>query len=148
MKLILLADVKKVGQRGTLVTVADGYGNNVLIPKKLAVPATSENIKRYERVQEGIKQKGAMEALLAKKTLELIRGHIVTILARANEKGTLFQSVHAGQIVEALQKQLKVSIPEEAVALPDGAIKKLGEHKVSVTLLGTSVDTTVSVVAI
>ena len=46
MQVILLTDVKKVGQRGTVITVADGYAMNVLFPKKLATPATPENLKK------------------------------------------------------------------------------------------------------
>ncbi len=134
----MLADVKKVGQKGTLVTVADGYANNVLIPKKLALPATAENIRRFEKQTQGAKDKVAMDAALAKKALSEIEGKTIEIKARANEKGTLFESIHAKQIAEAIHKDLKVSLPEEAIGLADGPIKKLGEHRVGVSVSGAS----------
>lgn len=148
MKVIMLADVKKVGQRGTLVTVADGYANNVLIPKKLALPATAENIKRFEREAQGRKEKVAMDATLAKNALSEIEGKTVQIKARANEKGTLFESIHAKQVAEAIHKELQVSLPEKAIGLADGPIKKLGDHRVKISVQGASANVSVEVTAV
>ena len=69
MRIILLQDVKKVGQRGSVVTVADGYAQNVLLPKKLATPATPENLKRIERERKGAKERTALDTVFAKKVL-------------------------------------------------------------------------------
>ena len=134
MKVILLTDVKKVGQRGTLVTVADGYANNVLIPKKLALPATPQNLKQYERKVQGEKERQHMDASLAKATLSEIEGKTVQIKTRASEKGTLFDSIHEKQVADAIAKELKISIPESSIHIPEGVIKKLGEHRVIVSL--------------
>ncbi|MES2014209.1 MAG: 50S ribosomal protein L9 [Patescibacteria group bacterium] len=132
MKLILLTDVKKVGQRGTLVSVADGYAQNVLIPKKLALPATAENIRKFEKQQQSMKEKVAMDATLAKKALAGIDGKEIGMQARANEKGTLFESIHTKQVATAIQKELGVNVSEDSVMLVGGVIKTLGSHRVEV----------------
>lgn len=144
MKVILIADVKKVGQRGALVTVADGYAQNVLIPKKLALPATAENLKAFEKKAEGEKQRQAMDATLAKKALAEIDGKMVSMQARANEKGTLFTSIQPKQIAETISKQFKISVPESALEVINGPIKKLGEHTVKVSVQGLSATMTLS----
>ncbi len=145
MKVILLQDVKKVGQRGTIVDVADGYANNVLMPKKLALPATSENLKKHEVAQRAGKEKVAYTAELALKALKEIEGKKVTIQARANAGGTLFESIHEKQIAGAIQKELGISIPEETITTPEGHIKKLGEHRVHISLHGKKAEISIEV---
>ncbi len=146
MKIILLTDVKKVGQRGTIATVADGYANNVLIPRKLALHATPENLMRFERSKEGAKAKVALDATLAKKTLADIDTKEVAIQARANDTGTLFESIHPKQIAEAIGKQFNIAVPEGVVTLiEEGPIKKLGNHRVEVKIHGISAELTVVV---
>lgn len=146
MKVILTADVKKVGQRGMLVTVADGYAQNVLIPRKLAVPATAENLKRFEKQKQAVESRMALDDAFAKRALADIAGKTVTIHAKANEKGTLFDSINARHLAEAIAKDLKVSVPEEAIAL-SSPIKKLGEYRVKVTIQGSSAEVLVALVA-
>jgi large subunit ribosomal protein L9 len=140
MKVILLVDVKKVGQRGTLVTVADGYAQNVLIPKKLALPATRDNLKQFEKKAEGERDRQAMSVSFAKKALAEIEGKTVEMTARANEKGTLFESIQSKQVAEAIANHFKISIPESSVELVDGPIKKLGRHRVKISANGTSAE--------
>ncbi|HEY4473752.1 MAG TPA: 50S ribosomal protein L9 [Candidatus Paceibacterota bacterium] len=135
MKIILLQDVKKVGQRGSVVTVADGYAQNVLLPKKLAVAATPENLKRWEREVEGAQKRKALDEASAQNILSAIEGKTVIIHARANETGGLFEAVHKNQIVDAIRKELHISVPEEALSISE-PIKKVGEWKVSISLHG------------
>lgn len=132
MKLILLTDVKKVGQRGTLVNVADGYAQNVLIPKKLALPATVENIRQFEKKIERAKEKVSMDMTLAKKALADIDGKEIAIQARANEKGTLFESINSKHVAKKIEEELKVSVPESSITIVGGPIKTLGNHRVEV----------------
>jgi len=135
MKIILLQDVKKVGQRGSVVTVADGYGQNVLLPKKLAAAATPENLKRWEKEVEGAQKRKALDEASAQNILSAIEGKTVIIHARANETGGLFEAIHEKQIAEAIQKTLGISVPEEAVIL-DAPVKKIGSHPVTLSLYG------------
>jgi len=144
MKVILTADVKKVGVRGALVTVADGYGNNVLIPKKLAIPATPQNIANYEKQKAGERERNASTAAEAKKLLDELNGKSVTIQAKANPTGGLFVAIHEKQVAEAIQKQLGASIPQDAITLPQ-QIKKLGEFRAELAMLGASGNITIEV---
>ena len=144
MQVILLTDVKKVGQRGTVVTVADGYAMNVLFPKKLATPATPENLKKVERETLAAKGKHDMSEALAKKALSDIGGKTIILLVKANDAGGLFQAIHEKQILEAIEKETGISLPESALALSE-AIKKTGTYSVPVSLHGHKANVSVSV---
>jgi large subunit ribosomal protein L9 len=145
MQVILLKDVKKVGQRGSVVSVADGYGMNVLIRGKLALPATPENLKQVEKVALAAQGKRDMDAALAKKALEAIDGKEVRIAVKANDSGVLFEAIKAKQVNEALGKTYGVSLPESALGLTE-PIKKAGTYSVSVALHGARAAITVVLV--
>jgi large subunit ribosomal protein L9 len=145
MKVILLSDVKKVGVRGALVEVADGYANNVLIPKKLAVPATGENLKKYDRERQAREGKAALDSTLAKKLLAEIDGKSVLIQVKANEAGGLFEAIRPAQAREAIQRELHVAIPEDAITLVPEVIKKLGEFRAEVSISGASAELAVTI---
>ncbi len=138
MQVILLTDVKKVGQRGSVVTVADGYAMNVLFPKKLASPATPENLKKVEREALAAKGKRDMSEALAIKALDEVRGKTLLMKVKANDTGGLFQAIHEKQILEAIEKMSSISLPESAITLSE-AIKKTGTYEVPVSLHGHSV---------
>jgi large subunit ribosomal protein L9 len=140
MKVILLQDVKKVGVRGAVATVADGYANNVLIPGKLAILATSENLKRWERERAGEKEHAAFTATMAQKALGDIDGKSVSLQARANPSGGLFEAIRSKQVAEAIQKELGVSVPEEAITLLPESIKKLGEFRAEIKIQDASAE--------
>lgn len=137
MQVILLKDVKKVGQRGSVVSVADGYGMNVLIRGKLALPATPENLKQVEKVALAAQGKRDMDAALAKKALEAIDGKEVRIVVKANDSGVLFEAIKAKQVNEALGKTYGVSLPESSLGITE-PIKKSGTYSVPVTLHGAN----------
>ena len=98
MKVILLKDVRGVGQHGDIKTVADGYATNMLFPQKLAEPATEEKMKRLEA------QKQAREDAIKKEEEQLdnklaqLRGKKVVLQSRATEKGGLFKTIAAKDI--------------------------------------------------
>lgn len=105
MKVILQQDVKKLGKKGDIVEVSEGYGRNFLLPRKAAVPATSQNL-NVANAQAGSKaRKEAMaadEAKLMAKQLEKVE---VKIPVRIGEGGKLFGSVTGKDVSEALKKQ-------------------------------------------
>ena len=105
MKVILQADVKNIGKKGEIVEVADGYGRNFLLPKKLALPASAENV-NVAKAQAGSKaRKDAMaedEARLMAAQLEKVT---VDIPVRIGENGRLFGAVTGKDVAEALKKQ-------------------------------------------
>ena len=105
MKVILQQDVKKLGKKGDIVEVSEGYGRNFLLPRKAAVPATSQNL-NVANAQAGSKaRKEAMaadEAKLMAKQLEKVE---VRIPVRIGEGGKLFGSVTGKDVSDALKKQ-------------------------------------------
>ena len=131
MQIILLEDVKKVGQRGTVVVVADGYAMNVLIPKKLAAPATPANVQRVEKEALAVKGKREMDSVLAQKALERIDDKQFVLAVKTNPAGGLFEAVREKQIAEAVLKSTGISLPESAFQLAE-PIKKTGSYKVPV----------------
>ncbi len=135
MKVILIADVKKVGQRGQLITVADGYALNVLIPQKKAVPATPENMKKHERGVAEAKLKADQSASQAKELLSKMDGKTLSVDVKAGPTGTLFKSLHASDIVAEIKKQWGIDLPESALQL-EHPIKQKGTFSVPVELLG------------
>ncbi|MES2203551.1 MAG: 50S ribosomal protein L9 [Patescibacteria group bacterium] len=139
MKVILLKDVRGVGMHGTVKEVADGYAINALFPKKLAEPATEEKIKQ---IQANIAAREAevyqKEEQLTSKVVSL-RGKKVSIQSRATEKGGLFKTVAAGDIVKAIRAEHNLEIPEEAVHIA-ASIKTLGEHTIELASKTQKVD--------
>ena len=105
MKVILQADIKNIGKKGEIVEVADGYGRNFLLPKKLALPASSENM-NVAKAQAGAKaRRDAMaedEARLMAAQLEKVT---VEIPVRIGENGRLFGAVTGKDVAEALKKK-------------------------------------------
>ncbi len=136
MKVILITDVKKVGQRGSVVVVTDGYAQNVLIPQKKAVHATPENLKRHEKGVAEAKNRAGESAAKARELLAQIDGKTLAIEAKAGPTGTLFKSIHTSDIVAEIKKQWGIDLPESALTL-DHPIKQKGTYAVPVELFGT-----------
>ncbi len=131
MKVILLEDVKKVGKKGEIVEVSEGYGNNFLIKKGLAMLGTSTNLNNAKQKQEAAahkKQVANDEAIVLASQLSKV--HVV-IPVRLGEDGRLFGSVTTKTISEALQEQYKVDVDKRKIELKD-AIKTVGTHDVLV----------------
>ena len=128
MKIILLKDVAKVGQHGTIKEVADGYALNFLIARGLAIQATPEKIAAHEAAQkrEGEAREHAHAILV--KAIQSLEGARVEITVRATEKGGLFKSITEADIARAIQDQKGIKIPEEAIVLQK-PIKQTGETK-------------------
>lgn len=129
MKVILTADVKKVGQKGQVVEVSDGYAQNVLLPRKLALPGTAANLVKHAKQDERKADKKAFDHALLAKTFEELNGKTVAITAKANEAGTLFEAIHEKQIAEAIHRELGLDVPESVIKL-GGALKRAGVHHI------------------
>ncbi|MBU6310418.1 50S ribosomal protein L9 [Patescibacteria group bacterium] len=131
MKVILIADVKKVGQRGSVLTVADGYALNVLIPQKKAILATPENLKKHERSRAATERRSDASRAEAEALLAALDQRTITIPVKSGPTGTLFKALTARDIVAAIKTELGVELAETALVLPS-PIKHTGTHEVPV----------------
>lgn len=132
MKIILLDDVTKVGRRGEVREVSDGYARNYLIPKKLALSATAGNLKNLDH----IKTQQDAKASRIKADAEALRDRIEALVyeerRQASEEGKLFGSVTAQDIVDFLA-QHKIKVERRRVTL-DEPLRTLGETPVTIRL--------------
>ena len=132
MELILREDVEKLGVRGQVVKVADGYGRNFLLPRRLAVVATEANKKIVEQERQAHLRKEAKQKGEAEDLAKLLGGVSVTITQKAGENDQLFGSVTAKDVADALAAK-NFTIDRRKVHLEE-PIKQLGEYKVPVRL--------------
>jgi large subunit ribosomal protein L9 len=132
MKVILLDDVSTVGRRGEVRDVSDGYARNFLLPKKLAMPATSGNLKNLDHIR---RQQDA-KADRIRSHAEGLRARIEALLCeerrQASEEGKLFGSVTAQDLVDCLEGR-GVKVERRRVLLEE-PIKALGETTVPIRL--------------
>jgi len=132
MKVILMTDVAKLGRRGELKDVATGYARNFLLPKRLALPATSGNLQNLDHLKRQREREEEKTLQHARATAEKIAGLTFTVAARASEDGRLYGSVSAQDVVEFLGRHA-VPVERRRVLLED-PIKALGEYRVPVRL--------------
>ncbi|MBA2579216.1 MAG: 50S ribosomal protein L9 [Euzebyaceae bacterium] len=131
MKVILKQDVDTVGGAGDIVDVADGYGNNYLVPRGLAMRATRGAVAdaeaiRQARVKRQARSIGEAEGLRAR-----LQAKPVLIGAKAGEDGTLYGSVGNTVVAEAIRLQLGVTVDRRRIPMPK-PLKHLGEYEVPV----------------
>ncbi|HEY6987259.1 MAG TPA: 50S ribosomal protein L9 [Bryobacteraceae bacterium] len=132
MEVILREDVDKVGARGPLVKVADGYARNFLLPKRLAVPATDANKKIVEQEREAYLRREAKDKSESQDLAKLLTGVTLTFRHKVGENNHLFGSVTAKDIADALEAQ-KFQVERRKVQLEE-PIRTVGEHDVAVRL--------------
>lgn len=127
MKVLLLADISGVGQKGEVIEVADGYAVNFLIPNKKARFASAQDergaVDQKKQKEEAHAQQKAAHAEAIKK----LDGKTVTLTARASEEGHLFAALHVDDIFTALEQQYGVSLTTKHLML-ESPIKTVGEH--------------------
>jgi len=132
MEVILKEDVAKLGHRGDLVKVAEGYGRNYLLPKKLAIEATAANKAVIEQMKAAALRRSAKEKEQAQQLASQFEGVTVTFQRRAGEHDQLFGSVTTSEIAEALAKK-GFDIDRRRIEL-EQPIKTLGEFPVPIRL--------------
>ena len=134
MEVILLDNVGSLGGLGDRVDVKPGYGRNFLIPQGKAVPATAENVDKFEARRAELEAAAAATLGAAQKRAEGIQAlEQVQIAATAGEEGKLFGSVGTRDIAEALTAA-GCDTDKAEVRLPDGAIRELGEYEIMIQL--------------
>jgi large subunit ribosomal protein L9 len=133
VQVVLLQDVKGLGDAGATVDVAPGYARNFLVPRGLAQAATPQNVARArrEREQRARQAERALEA--ARAAAATLDGQEVAVHAHAGESGRLFGSVTAADVAAALAQRFGVDVDRRRVLLAE-PIKSLGAHEVTLRL--------------
>ena len=145
MQIILLEKIVNLGQLGEVVRVKDGYARNFLIPTGKARRATDSAIKEFEVRRAELERVHAERLAAAQAQGERLQGLTLQITAKSGVDGRLFGSVTNFDISEALGKQ-GFEVPKASVRMPQGPLKVIGDHKVSVALhTDVVVEITVSV---
>jgi large subunit ribosomal protein L9 len=132
MEIILREDVEKLGPRGKVVKVADGYARNYLLPKNLAVAATESNKKIVEQERHAHVRREAKFKSDAEELAKLLESVTLNFKQKVGDNGQLFGSVTAKDIADALE-QKNFHIDRRKIQLDD-AIKTLGDHTVTLKL--------------
>lgn len=132
MQIILQEDVEKLGTRGQVVHVAEGYARNYLLPRRLAIEASPGNLKRLEKIRATLAKRTANERESAEKLAELLAAVRVKLARKAGENDQLFGSVTAADIAEALAAQ-GYNVEKRKIQLAE-PIKLIGEYRVSARL--------------
>lgn len=131
MKIVLLKDVKGVGRKYDIKSVSDGYALNFLIPKRLAEVGTPSATGKAERMKStDLADKRIQEDLLVK-NLASLKGVVIEMTEKANEKGHLFASIHPETIILELKKQKGIDMLPEFLVLKK-PVKELGDHEIPV----------------
>ncbi|MEX2353207.1 MAG: 50S ribosomal protein L9 [Gammaproteobacteria bacterium] len=144
MHVILMEKVRNLGNLGDQVSVKPGYGRNYLIPNGKAVPATKDNIEKFEARRAELEMAQADVLASATARAEAMSGLSVTIRQKAGTEGKLYGSVGTADIAEAVTSQ-GMELTKAEVRLPEGSFRNLGEYDVEVSL-HADVKTTIKVV--
>ena len=133
MKVILLQDVKSLGNKGDVVDVNDGYARNYVLPKKLGVEANGKNMNDL-KLQKANEQKIAKEQLEAAQAFaaEMEKDEVIVSI-KAGEGGKTFGSVSSKEIAIAMKAQTGIEIDKKKLVLPE-AIKSFGYYEVPIKL--------------
>lgn len=140
MKVILLKNVDKLGKRGEVKHVSDGYGLNFLFPQKLATVATEEKIKALEMTKKSEDKKEDK----IKSELHKIDGKKVNITKDASEKGKLFAAISDDEIVSLIKEKYKVDLRAYKFKIKDHP-KEIGEHQLKVTVPGQDITISINI---
>jgi large subunit ribosomal protein L9 len=133
MKVILQQDVKGHGKKGQMVEVSDGYARNFLLPRKLAVEASAENINTMKMQDKAKKAREAEEKAQAEALAEQLKSCQVKIYAKAGQGGKLFGSITSKEIAEELKKQYSLDVNKSKIVQSD-PIKSFGSYEVKCKL--------------
>lgn len=128
MKVILQQDIKGKGKRGQMIEVSDGYARNYMLPRKLAIPATADNVNTMRMTDRAQQEKQQREREEAVATASRLKELTVTVRAKGGGAGRLFGSVTAQEIADALQREHGITIDKRRIVL-DETIKTVGDYR-------------------
>ena len=133
MEIILMERVAKLGSVGDVVTVKNGYARNFLIPQGKAKRASKESIEEFKKIKDEIEKKEKELLANAKDQSKLFENLSLKISKKASVDGKLFGSVTNLDIVNLIEEN-NIKVSKSMISLPDGPIKRTGEHNIVITL--------------
>jgi large subunit ribosomal protein L9 len=133
VRIILQKEVDKLGVPGDVVTVADGYARNYLVPRGMAIPASKGAVRHAESLRQAHDKRVNAARAEADALAERLQASPVVVKARAGEEGRLFGSITTADLAEEVARQTGEQVDRRAVHL-DEPIRSLGTHEVSVRL--------------
>ena len=133
MKVILLQDVKGKGKKGQMLEVSDGYARNFMLPRKLAIEATTDAINTMRMTDKANQERIAREKAEALAVAKQLRELTLTVTAKGGGNGRLFGSVTNQEIADALAKKAGIKLDKRKIVISD-AIKNVGTYTVTCKL--------------
>lgn len=125
MKVILQQDVRGKGKRGQMIEVAEGYGRNYLLPRKLAVEATADNVNTMRMNDKALAERQAKERAEAVEISHRLKDITVTVVCKGGGQGRLFGSVTSQEIADSLKAQTGIELDRRKIVIPE-PIKTVG----------------------
>ena len=133
MKVILLKDVPGTGKKDQIVEVSDGFGRNYLLPRKMAMEATSGAIHSIESARSAEKHRADVKRDEAEKMSRALKGKVVIVKVHAGEGGRLYGSITTQEISDALKEQHNLDLDKRKIEL-DEPVKSVGQTTVTLRL--------------
>ncbi len=133
MKVILTQDVKGTGKKGELVEVADGYAQNFLIKRGVAIPANKQAMGEMKSKEAAKQHKIELEKQAANETAQKLEGKTVKLTAKAGANGKLFGSVTSKEIAEAIEAQMGAAVDKKKITL-SSEVKAFGTYNIEIKL--------------
>ena len=143
MKVILLQDIRGKGKKGQMIEASDGYARNFLLPRKMAVEATADNVNTMKMNDKAKAEQAAREKAQAQEFAEKLKEVTVEIKAKAGTSGRLFGSITSAEVSEALKQQFGIAIDKKKI-VQDEPIKSFGTFSMKAKL-GYEIVATISV---
>lgn len=132
MKVILLQDVKKLGKKGDILEISDGYARNFLFPRKLAEQANDNNVHILNMKKENERKQKLAEIEAAQKLASELKGKEIKILGKAGDNGRLFGAITSKDVAEKINEIYKLKIDKKKIVMD--TIKLTGEYDIEIKL--------------
>jgi len=145
MRIVLLDNVRNLGQKGDVVEVADGYARNYLIPQRMANYASAQEVERAQQLREQRQAEEAERQKHAAEVAEKVQGYTLTVARSAGDNGHLYGAVRAADVATELQNA-GFDVNEDIIAL-DQPIEYVGSYTISLNFETKSVEITLNVEA-
>lgn len=132
MKVILLQDVKKLGKKGDILEISDGYARNFLFPRKLAEQANDNNVHILNMKKENERKQKLAEIEAAQKLAAELKGKEIKIIGKAGDNGRLFGAITSKDVAEKINEMYKLKIDKKKIVMD--TIKLTGQYDIEIKL--------------